>query len=527
VNLVNKKSLLDINSFTLSSSDEMHKAVSDVLEIVGENTLIHIISYDNNTSLAKNIKKELNKKIPEAKIVLLNHDSKALTSLVVYSLKEKYNLNDISDYILKELEIKNNLNDKKLDDYRNKLLSRYFVDHLTNLPNMYQLRKDLHDNENGGLIIINIDNFKTINNFYGFIVGDFVIEEVGRFLKSNIKNHKIYKLSADEFAIILENNMGFYDLKDYLYKLYEIVKSIVIKYQDINIYVDLTLASCTNTKNSEMFSKVSMALKYAKEKRLPFWIYEERMHFENDYERNLLLSGLVRSAIENYNIIPYFQPIVNNKNMKVEKYECLARLIDENGKVLSPFIFIPIAKKIKAYKSITKIIINKSFEAFENNTKEFTINLSIEDIMNSEIFKFIIDKLKNSPASNRVTFELLESEAIQDFKKVERFITEVKRFGAKIAIDDFGSGYSNFSYLTKINIDYIKIDGSLIKDIDVNENSHLVVATIVEFAKKLKIKTIAEFVHSSTVLDKVKELGIEYSQGFYIDEPLEKIREET
>ena len=527
MNLVSEKSVLDVNSFTLSLSDDIHKAVLDILKIVGKSTLIHIISYDNNNSLAKDIKTELNKKIPKAKIVLLNHNGKAHISLVVYSLKEEYSISDISDYIIRKLEIKNSLNDKRLDDYRNKLLSRYFVDHLTNLPNMYQLRKDLYDNESGGLIIINIDNFKTINNFYGFIVGDFVIEEVGKFLKSNVKDHKIYKLSADEFAIILKNNMGFYDLKDYLSKLYETVKSIIIKYQDINIYVDLTLASCANTKNSEMFSKVSMALKYAKEKRLPFWIYEERMHFENDYERNLLLSGLVRSAIENFKIIPYFQPIINNKTMKVEKYECLARLIDENGKILSPFVFIPIAKKIKAYKFITKIIIDKSFEAFENNTKEFTINLSIEDIMNSEIFKFIIDKLKNTLASNRVTFELLESEAIQDFKKVERFITEVKRFGAKIAIDDFGSGYSNFSYLTKINIDYIKIDGSLIKDIDVNKNSHLVVETIVEFSKKLEIKTIAEFVHSSTVLDKVKELGIEYSQGFYIDEPLEKIREES
>jgi EAL domain-containing protein (putative c-di-GMP-specific phosphodiesterase class I) len=139
--------------------------------------------------------------------------------------------------------------------------------------------------------------------------------------------------------------------------------------------------------------------------------------------------------------------------------------------------------------------------------------------MNSEIFEFIINKLKHSSVSNRVTFELLESEAIQDFQKVERFINEVKRYGAKIAIDDFGSGYSNFSYLTKIKVDYIKIDGSLIAHIDTDMNSLLVVETIVSFAKKLGVATIAEFVHSSTVLDKVKELGIDYSQGFYIDEP--------
>ena len=232
-----------------------------------------------------------------------------------------------------------------------------------------------------------------------------------------------------------------------------------------------------------MFSKVSMALKYASDNSLPFWIYEDRMHFENDYEKNLKISNVVRHAVENSKIIPYFQPIVDNKTMKVTKFECLARLINEEGNVISPNLFISIAKKIKVYNLVTKIIIDKSFAAFGDNDYEFNINLSIEDIMNSEIFDFIIEKLKNSDVSSRVTFELLESEAIEDFNKVDRFIKEVKRYGAKIAIDDFGSGYSNFSYLTKMRADYIKLDGSLIKDMDVNKNDFIVVETIVDFAK--------------------------------------------
>jgi EAL domain-containing protein (putative c-di-GMP-specific phosphodiesterase class I) len=144
--------------------------------------------------------------------------------------------------------------------------------------------------------------------------------------------------------------------------------------------------------------------------------------------------------------------------------------------------------------------------------------------MSSEMYKFIINKLSSSHASTRVTFELLESEAVQDFKKVQRFISEVKRYGAKIAIDDFGSGYSNFLYLTKMSADYIKIDGGLIKDIDIDTTAFIVVQTIVEFARTLGIKTIAEYVHSSAVMQKVKELGIDYSQGFYIDEPSKTIK---
>jgi EAL domain-containing protein (putative c-di-GMP-specific phosphodiesterase class I) len=217
--------------------------------------------------------------------------------------------------------------------------------------------------------------------------------------------------------------------------------------------------------------------------------------------------------------MPYYQAIVDSKTSEIKKYECLARLMDKNGKMLSPAIFIPVAKKIKVYKVITKTIIDKSFETFENSEFEFGINLSIDDIMSSEIFNFIIEKLKNSKASKRVIFELLESDAVEDFKKVDRFISEIKRYGAKIAIDDFGSGYSNFGYLTRMNADFIKIDGSLVQNIDVDKNALLVVETIVDFAKKLGIKTIAEYVHSSVIMDIVKDLGVDYAQGFYIDEP--------
>jgi len=402
---------------------------------------------------------------------------------------------------------------------RNKLFKRYFIDHLTNLPNIYQLRKDLDDKDDFSLIVFNIDNFQTINNFYGFIVGDYVIEEIGQYFKENLKEHKIYKLSADEFAFVVDKKMFFYDLKEHLNNIYDSMRDMLIKYQETSIYVDFTLASSASRDNENIFSKVSMALKHAKEKGTPYWIYEDTMNFEKNYENNLKMSEIVREAVGNFRIVPYYQAIVDTKTLKVKKYKCLARLIDSNGKIVSPLVFIPVAKKIKNYSIVTKTIIEKSFANFENIGTEFTINLSIEDLVSNDMFDFIMDKLKNSSVSDKVTFEILESDAIEDFVKVERFINEVRRYGAKIAIDDFGSGYSNFSYLTKIKADYIKIDGSLVKNMDTDNNSLVVVETIVQFAKRLGIKTIAEYVNSSAIMDMVKELKIDYSQGYYIDEP--------
>ena len=441
-----------------------------------------------------------------------------VTRVVVYSYHGDVFEDNLESEILNNISLKSKDLATDLKQCKTEFMSRYFTDNLTHLPNLYQLRKDFSDNEHASLVSVVVDDFATINNFYGFIVGDFVLEQVGKFLQENLEE-KVYRVSGTEFAISIEKDLSFYELKEYMANIYQNIKNIQIDYQNSKIITSLTMASSTSSSNENVFSKVSMALKYAQDNHLPFWIYEDSMRFENEYEQNLSISSKVRHAVDNSKVIPYFQPILDNTSGKVVKYECLARLQDENDNVVSPTLFIPLAKRIKVYNLITKIIIEKSFEAFEDNNYDFSINLSIDDVMNTDIFEFIIDKLKNSPISNRVIFEIVESEAIVDFTKVSKFINEIKRHGARIAIDDFGDGYSNFSYLIKMDVDFIKIDGSLISDIDVDNNSLLVVETIVQFAKKLGIKTIAEYVHSSTVMDKVKEIGIDYSQGFYIDRP--------
>lgn len=420
---------------------------------------------------------------------------------------------------------KNILDYKNLNNFpmsnsknRNRLFSRYFIDHLTNLPNMYQLRNDLEELNEYALIILDIDNMQTIKNYYGYIVADYILEEFAQYLKTNIKE-KVYKIAACEFAIVIKKKMYFYNLKDYINDICIKMKNTVVQYSEHKIYVDFTLSSSASKDNKNIFSKVYMALEYAKDICTPFWIYEDSMNFEEDYANSLYLSTMIREAVEKLQVIPYFQAIVDTKTLEIKKYECLARLIDPEGKIISPLKFIPISKKIKHYNEITKAIIEQSFTHFEAIDREFTVNISIEDIVKKDMFDFIMKKLYDSKVADKVTFEILEGDAIEDFTKVNNFINEIRRFGAKIAIDDFGSGYSNFSYLTKLNVDYIKIDGSLIKNIDTDHNAYIVVETIVQFAKKLGIKTVAEYVHSREIYKKVKKLEIEYMQGFYFNEP--------
>lgn len=422
------------------------------------------------------------------------------------------------------LQDKVKLLSRELHVVQQSLIEQFYIDPLTRLPNLYQLRHDLEAATRFTLIIANIDNFKLLNDFYGFVVGDFILESFAKTLKSELGDTRVYRIAGDEFAILLSEKMNFYTLKAYVSQLCKKLTHIKYAYAQTEIYVDSTLSSSASESNDDIFSKVSMAQKFAKKKQLKYWIFEDSMPFAQEYENNLKYATKVRKAIVDCSgIVPYFQPIIDNETGIVVKFESLSRMIDEEGIIHTPHNFIPVAKMIKVYDKITTTIIEKTFEIFEHNSYDFSINLSFEDIVNQDIYDFIIQKLHDSRMGERLTFELLESERVNDYNKVVHFFNEIKRYGAKVAIDDFGSGFSNFSYIIKLNPDFIKIDGSLIKDIDKDKNAQIVVETIVAFSKKMGIKTVAEFVHSSTVLSTVKQLGIDYSQGYFIDMPSPQI----
>lgn len=198
-------------------------------------------------------------------------------------------------------------------------------------------------------------------------------------------------------------------------------------------------------------------------------------------------------------------------------------MMDDHGLYIAPIHFLELAKKNKLYHQLTKIMIEKTFKKFEHLPYFVSINISVEDILNKDIYNYILKKLEESEIGKKIVFEIIESEGIENFDKVLEFINNVKKYGAKISIDDFGTGYSNFEYLMKLKVDYIKIDGSMIKNIDYDKNSQMITKSIVSFAKNMNIKTVAEFVHSKNVFEKVKELNVDFSQGYYFGEPTDTI----
>jgi EAL domain-containing protein (putative c-di-GMP-specific phosphodiesterase class I) len=182
--------------------------------------------------------------------------------------------------------------------------------------------------------------------------------------------------------------------------------------------------------------------------------------------------------------------------------------------------YLDILKESKYGFILTHIMIQKSCEIMQHKECSFSINLSINDIINPATITVILDTFTLYPnISSRIIFEILESEGIDDYQHLSNFIKNMKSHGCKIAIDDFGSGYSNFAHILNLDIDILKLDGSLIRNLTNDERTVRIVETIVNFSKQAGIQTIAEFVCDEEVYNSVKKLGIDYSQGYYTGKP--------
>nr|WP_267905531.1 EAL domain-containing protein [Nitrosophilus alvini] len=227
----------------------------------------------------------------------------------------------------------------------------------------------------------------------------------------------------------------------------------------------------------------------------------------------------IKKAINYDRVVPYFQPIFDNRTGSAVSFECLMRMTDENYDLYLPGDFLEIAKKSRLYSELTKKMVTKCCEHFQNIDCKFSINLSVDDILNEEVVWYIKDEIKKYKVEDKIVFEIVESEGIEEYEEIAKFISDMKKMGCKIAVDDFGTGYSNFEHLLKLQIDYIKIDASLIKNLEHDKNAEIIVKTIVDFANRLGIGTVAEFVSSDKILAKVKKLGIGYSQGFFLGKP--------
>ncbi len=413
-------------------------------------------------------------------------------------------------------------------------ISRYFFtrkqlfqDPLTKLFNRNYLQESAPkiNLEYYTIAMLDLDRFKMINDTYGHKAGDLVLQESAEIFEQSIrKNDIIIRYGGEEFLLFIYQR-NFHDeiSKEICERIRLRIEEHVFTYEhdDIAMSVSIGIHEHPNLEKN-LFEAIRVAdsmLYIAKQRgRNQVVVYNEKQQCVLSSNRKDI--DEVKSALDDNRIICHFQPILDPHSGKIFKYEALVRIVAENGELIYPGSFLPSLKHTNMHYKLTKKILAICFERFSGNSLNVSINISFLDLMNSDVTNFIVGVLtQNSELASRITFEILESDEIEDISVFKEKIEIIHSVGAKVAIDDFGSGYSNFKAILDIEADFLKIDGTLIKDIDRNEKDFKVVKTIILFAKESNMKTIAEFVSSKAIYDKLMALDVDFMQGFYIAKP--------
>ncbi|MCX6073702.1 MAG: EAL domain-containing protein [Campylobacterales bacterium] len=401
-------------------------------------------------------------------------------------------------------------------------LNVYFIDHITSLNSLVKLEKDMGEYPTSTLVELKIRDFKMLNDLYGYDIGNNILVQTASFLKKCVTEefmfvyYGLYRVSGAHFAILVPSEET--KIEQYIHHIIQSFELIPIIINDERVFLEMD-AGIVHCGEGLTLSHADAALRKAERNGHIVTYISDSMMIEK-YANRLKCRNIIKEAIQENRIIPYYQPIIDNTTGKIKKYEALARLITPEGDVISPCKFIPISKETKMYPMITKIIVESALNDFRDSECSVSINLSIDDIKHPSTKEFLLDQISNFPDPSRIVFELLESEEIGSYLEVVDFFAVLKEFGCGIAIDDFGSGYSSFEHLVNLNVDYIKIDGSLVRHLDMSRSSRVIVESIAMFASKMGIKTIAEFVSTQSISAYIAQYGIDESQGYLFGKPL-------
>ncbi|WP_294960984.1 bifunctional diguanylate cyclase/phosphodiesterase [Sulfurimonas sp.] len=491
---------------------------------------------DDNLDKTIEILKETNEKTQESTLYSFGF-AFILIFFVLYKLSKRHSksekellLGEITDMQQKKLQSQllkyNDDLESEISKKTEELNIKTNTHFLSGLPNRNKLLDDSHIYKFKQMALLNIDKFQKFNDVYGEEVGNITLKLTANFLNSEMNDNDtlLYHIGGDEFVIAVKNstelsNSYFIQRIEDILKMYSKENFI---YED-KTFTFMMSAGLAFGGFKKMLAYADMALKDAKKRNVQISIFNDDKELEKIHKEDIECHNKLLTALENKKVTSYFQPIAPIQDSSLSlKYESLARIIEEDGTIMPPIKFIEVAKQNRIYHKLTQAVAKNTLYNVAKYKVPCSFNISMEDIENDKTIEMLYNMFDEFEYNNLLTIELLETEEFKDYKRVYDFCVKIRSYGIKVALDDFGSGYSNFSHALNLPIDYIKIDASLISNIDRNVQSQIMVETIVGLAHKLNIHTIAEFVSTKEIIDVVKRLNVDYAQGYYIGKP-EKI----
>lgn len=411
-------------------------------------------------------------------------------------------------------------------------------DSLTKLPNRRFFGEKLKDliksDTSGALIFIDVNKFKMINDLYGHAAGDEVLLKIASILKLQTRHNDIVaRLAGDEFTVILYRIQE-RQLKKVLDNLNKALQSNIVVGENLirfSCSLGVTLFPEHGDNSAKLIVNADMAMYKAKQNDGGAWeIYDSTSDYLVKMKSDQDLSHLIKDSIHDNRFTLVFQPIMNVVQETIEHYEVLIRLKDLKGNPVYPDRFIPAAERFGLIKKIDQWVMKYAFRKlkqihtlYEEKIK-FSINISAPSLQSKDFPDVITAEIIASGLSPEfIIIELTETAYIENFAQVLENITSLKADGFQFSLDDFGTGYSSFNYLIQLPLDYVKLDGSYIKNLMDNTHEQIFVENISSLAHALGMKTIAEYVENKEILDMITQMGITYGQGYYIGKPDPKL----
>lgn len=390
-----------------------------------------------------------------------------------------------------------------------------------------ELEKYWNEHRSGGFVITGIDNLGMLNLNFGFDVADKVIVEVGKRLQECLgPNDVIGRVSGNKFGVILADCSN-EDLIRRVNELKDSVRQTVVytKAGPVSVTTSMGVVSlpfgCTNSK--EAFAHAEEALSHAKT------LGRDKVHFfersekrENARKDKLEVADQIMSAINEDRISLYYQPIVSTKTGEPGFYECLIRITDTKNGVIPAGHFIPVAEELGLIRILDMKVVEKSLQALEQYPDiRLAINVSGVTATDQAWFLEAIERIRaKEHLAGRLTVEITETVALQEISELSSFLDALRQLGCKVAIDDFGAGYTSYRNLQSLDVDLVKIDGSFVKGITDCEDSQFFVRALIDLAQKFGLETVAEWVETKEEVELLKSFGVEYLQGFYLGKPI-------
>ncbi len=407
-----------------------------------------------------------------------------------------------------------------------KIRKDLIIDDLTSVYKKQYLEEffNRHKIDDYHAMLIDIDEFKEINQKFGYESGDMILQQFTQTLSSILSSDAIIiRIGGTEFLVVSPKKEGkveeqaqkvFNVLKEKKYLIGNDVQYLTVSMSAISIPEETmfiqNIERLLDEKLLEVKSRGKNALGILGATQL-----SEVRYSNMDY---------IKEALEEERLICLYQPIYETETKQIVKYEALVRLVDKDDpeKLIAPFYFLNVIRGTSQYIKMSKLVFRDVFMTLQiYKNVEISVNLDLDDLDNADMMKLITHNLyENRAIANRLTFEILEEHEIQDYGKVMFNLQQLKAFGSKVALDDFGSGYASYSYLIRLDIDILKIDGSLIRELHTTpERAKEVLKSIQKLAATFQYELVAEFVADKVIYDIVKELDIQYAQGYYLGEP--------